>query len=98
MSNIFENHPIREETVISRVVNGEAVLVIPQEGQVKVLNEVGSRIWALADGTRSVRQIAKVICEEYDVDEEQSENDVRVFFEQLLEKELVTLAESPNQK
>lgn len=88
----------KNETVISRVVNGEAVLVIPEEGQVKVLNEVGSRIWSLADGTRTIRQIAKSICEEYDVEQMQSENDVLAFIEQLLEKKLVSLADNPDLK
>jgi hypothetical protein len=98
MDSNLDFYPQKNEIVISRVVNGEAVLVIPQEGQVKVLNEVGSRIWSLADGTRTIRQIAQSICEEYDVEQVQSENDVLAFIEQLLEKKLVSLADNPDYK
>ena len=34
--------------VIDRIIEDEAVLVLSEQGQVKVLNEVGARIWALA--------------------------------------------------
>lgn len=93
-----ESYPIWNEKVVSKLVNGEAVLVIPQEGQVKVLNEVGSRIWSLADGTRSVRQIAEIICEEYDVEGLQSEQDTIEFIEQLIKKKLVVMVDNPIQK
>jgi hypothetical protein len=41
--------------VRGRRLEHEAVVVLPDKGEVKVLNEVGAQIWALADGTRSVR-------------------------------------------
>ena len=51
----------------------EAVIVLPDKGEVKVLNEVGARIWALADGSRSVREIAATIASLYDVPPSQAE-------------------------
>ena len=35
---------------IGRIVDREAVIVLPQKGKVKVLNEVGAAIWDLIDG------------------------------------------------
>jgi len=62
----------------------EAVLVLPEKSQVKVLNDVGARIWSLVDGRRSLAEIARVICSEYAVDEAQAREDVLAFAGQLL--------------
>jgi hypothetical protein len=49
--------PKRSEDTASRVVDGEAVIVIPQKGVVTVLNETGSGIWQLLDGRNSIEDI-----------------------------------------
>ena len=69
-----------------REVEGEAVVVLPGKGQYKVLNQVGARVWKLADGTRTVRQLAEAICAEYDVAAEVALRDVRAFIEALVTK------------
>lgn len=69
--------------VVGRVVDDEAILVLPEKGEVKVLNEVGARIWELADGSRSVREIAKLICKEYEVKQELAEADTLDFLQEL---------------
>ena len=69
-----------------READGEAVVVLPDKGQFKVLNEVGARVWALADGTRSVSQIAQAICAEYEVTPDIALRDVRAFIEALVNK------------
>ena len=66
-------------------------MVVPDRGRVKVLNEVGARIWALVDGTHSVRVIAAVICSEYDIDPSVAEIDTLAFLTELLEHGAVTL-------
>jgi len=77
--------------VAGRVIEDEAVLVLPDSGQVLVLNQVGGRIWELADGTRTVAEIAKVIVDEYEVTEEQALADVQAFIEKLMEKQVLVL-------
>jgi hypothetical protein len=73
----------------------EAVLVLPGKGQVKVLNDVGARIWSLANGTRTVREIATQITAEYQVDQATAEADTLEFLADLVEREIVTLAAQP---
>jgi hypothetical protein len=63
--------------------------VLPDRGEVKVLNEVGARIWALADGSRSVREIAAAIASSYDVSLAEAEADTVVFLQELREKALI---------
>ena len=77
--------------VVWQVVEGEALLVIPGQGQVKVLNEVGSRIWSLADGSLTLGEIVEVICREYDVEYQQARADVLEFINQLVERGILTL-------
>ena len=80
-------HPVAEAR--GRVLDREAVIVLPGKGEVKVLNEVGARIWALADGSRSVREIAAVIASNYDVSPAQAEIDTMEFLNELRDKALL---------
>ena len=69
--------------VVYQLADGEAVLVLPQAGQIKVLNEVGTFIWTLLDGTRSIAEIANRVCQEYRVESEQSQADTLQFMTDL---------------
>lgn len=75
--------------VIYQIVDGEAVLVLPQAGQIKVLNEVGTRIWSLLNGTLTVSEIADRICLEYYVELAQVEVDILEFLADLEKKEII---------
>ncbi len=55
----------RSEHVVSRMVDGEAVIVEPQKGLVNVVTTVGSRIWELVDGARTAADIADMIATEW---------------------------------
>jgi hypothetical protein len=85
--------PILNPAVVGRIVSGEAVIVLPLKGQVKVLNEVGARIWSLIDGKRTVSDIVSVIYKEFAVSEEEAMKDTRVFLKQLSDREVITLSE-----
>ena len=85
----MNSYAVPNPAVAGRLVEGEAVLVRVEQGQVKVLNEVGARIWALADGARTLRQIAAALCDEYDVNQAQAEADVIAFVAQLAERGIV---------
>lgn len=92
---LSEKHPAPHPQVAGRIIDGEAVLVLSESGQINVLNSVGSRIWELADGTRSVDEITAAIVEEYDVSPQQAERDVNEFVQRLVEKEMLVLGEVP---
>lgn len=81
--------PTPHPSVVGRIIDDEAVLVLPEQGEVKVLNEVGARIWQLIDGSRTVEEIADVIYSEYEVDEEQARSDVLAFIVELESKGIV---------
>jgi len=77
--------------VLGRQVDEEAVIVLPTKGEVKVVNEVGARIWALLDGERSVRELAGLIADEYAVDAATAETDALTFLTSLREKGVIEL-------
>lgn len=75
--------PARHPSAVDRLVDGEAVIVLPEQGTVKVLNEVGSHVWSLIDGQRTVTDIAEAICAEYEVSADQALQDILDFLAEL---------------
>ena len=80
----------KSKHVVTRVVDGEAVIVEPQKGMVNVINTVGSRIWELLDGKHTVAEIANVIADEYEVSPEQALSDTMEFIEDIESKRLAS--------
>ncbi len=75
------------------MIDGEALLVLADAGEVAVLNGVGSRIWQLADGSRSIGDIVAAIVAEYDTTADEAERDVVNFIEQLVKEHILVLSE-----
>jgi hypothetical protein len=75
-----------------RVIEGEAVILSLDTKVFRGLNAVGSRVWELIDGRRSVDEIVTRIVIEFEVTPEIATRDVGTFIAQLLEKHLVTTA------
>jgi len=90
-----DKYPVPHPQVAARVVDGEAVVILADSGEVNVLNPVGTRIWELADGTRSVQQIADAIAEEYQVTPQNALQDVTEFLQLLIDARALTLATAP---
>lgn len=87
----LNSYPAPAEHVRGRCLEQEAVVVLPERGEVKVLNEVGAQIWQLADGTRSVREIVAALCAEFEVPLAVVEADTLKFLAELQQKGLITL-------
>ena len=83
--------PAPAEHVRSRHLEQEAVVVLPDKGEVKVLNEVGARIWTLADGSRTVRDIIAALCAEFEAPPVVVEADTLKFLAELQQKGLITI-------
>lgn len=81
--------PIHTPSVASRVYGADAVIISPDEGMVRMLNPTATRIWQLADGSRSVEQIAATLAEEYEVDSRQAQQSVATLLGELTDKGLI---------
>ena len=86
----LEEIPYIITNVIWRVVDDNAVLVSPEEGQVTTLNNVGTKIWSLIDGQNSGIDIAQQLVQQYDVTIKQAQDDVETFLTRLSNKGLIT--------
>ena len=83
--------PTPHAQVATRTVDGAAVIVLADSGQVNVLNSVGTFIWEFVDGSRSVQEIADALRAEYDVTAEQALQDVSDFLQTLVDSQVVVL-------
>jgi hypothetical protein len=85
-----ERKPIHHPRTASRVFSGEAVVISPAENTVRMFNGVGSRVWELADGTRTVDEIVAVLTREYEVAPAEARASVLGFLDELEAKSLVS--------
>jgi hypothetical protein len=90
MEDVLQRRPAHHPRTASRVFSGEAVIITAAENKVRMLNPVGSRIWELADGTRTIAQIVDILTAEYDVDPAHAERATLEMLETLADKDLVT--------
>jgi len=96
--NISKMYPKPHPQTAGRVIDGEAVLILADSSEVNVLNQVGSRIFELSNGTNSIEDIARLIANEYEVTTEQADSDVREFILQLVDQKVVILEETAEEQ
>lgn len=80
------------EDVLSRELDGEAVLLDLRSGRYFGLNATGARTWALMKEGLERAEIAARIVEEFEVDLERARLDVDRFVDGLLDRGLIDRA------
>jgi hypothetical protein len=81
--------PKQATRIVAQQAAGQWVLLDVSTGQYFGLDQIGGRIWQLCDGTRSVRQIAEVVCDEYDAAGQSVEDDVAGLVSELVGESLL---------
>jgi len=81
---------LKNDRVPWRIIEGEAILVKVDSGEVIHLNEVAAEIWRIIDGKRKTSEIIDHIQKDFDVDREQAEKDTLEFIKSLSDINLVT--------
>jgi hypothetical protein len=84
--------PVKAPHTASRLIAGEAVILSLDTKVLRGLNSVGSRVWDLIDGARSIDEIVDVIVAEFDVTRAVAAADVAAFVGQLVDRGLATPA------
>lgn len=79
----------KNEKVPWRIIEGEAILVDVDDGEVIHLNEVGAEIWNVLDGKKTVSGIMNHIYDTFEVEKEVAKKDALEFLEELIEKKVV---------
>ncbi len=67
-----------------RRMDGRGVLIVIDRQKLHALNEVGTRVWELADD-RSLEKIVDQITCEFEVDQARARSEVRSFIEEMLQ-------------
>jgi hypothetical protein len=81
--------PERNPKLAWREIDGEAVIISPEDSHVHELNETASVIWKNADGKHTVEEIAAVVAADYDVPVAVARQDVHDMISTLSEKGLL---------
>ena len=98
--NTLNNLYTKKNDFVARDIAGETIIV-PIRGHVGdldsiyTLNEVGTTIWHLIDGKKSIGQIAEEICTTYDATPEEARKDTLEFVDSLKEAGLLRLSDEP---
>lgn len=85
-----DSTPTRNPDVVARRGPDDVTILLhTTSGQYYTLDDVGGRVWELADGRRTVAEITDQIASEYDAPLAQIESDVRELLGELSSDELV---------
>lgn len=79
----------RRAGILSRTVEGEAILLDPDSGTYYAANEVARRVWELAADAPTLEEIHRALLAEYDVDPETLRRDLTELVESLRAEELI---------
>ena len=77
--------------VMFRELDGEAVILNVNTEHYFGLDEVGTRIWMVLTTAESIQAGIETLLEEYDVERDRLENDIRELLAQLIEHGLIAL-------
>ena len=86
---IQERVPVKSDKVASRIIDGEAVIVMLEKQETVVLNTVGSRLWDIMDGQKNLKQLATTLTSEFDTTHQQALKDLVEFIEDMAKRGIV---------
>ena len=86
----MNDYPVIHPELTWRLLDGEAVIVSPTSGEIRVLNQVGAEIWQLLVDGSTVEKIEAVLIGQHNLSSEQAHADVSAFLEDLLSCGLIT--------
>ena len=87
--------PRRHRSTATRVIDAQAVIAFAETTMVQILNDVGTRVWNLIDGKRTVAEIAGAVRGQLEADGYKSvpaelDTDLDAFFGELGAQGLIT--------
>jgi len=80
---------VANQEQISSDLGGEAVILNLKTGVYHGLNEVGALIWTLIQEPKVVRDIKQILLQEYEVEPNQCDRDLKALLEDLIVAELI---------
>jgi len=98
----LERLPVRCADVIWRDIDGETVLFRPDDKQsnilgIHILNRTAAFAWELSNGELSFEEILSRIVGRFDVQREKAQEDLRILYKNLADKNLVSATSRPQE-
>ncbi len=84
--------PVRNPLLAWRAIEGEVVIISPEDSLVHELNETASFVWNVTNGERTSMEIAELLAREYDVPPEVALDDTKELIASLQEKNLLLIS------
>ena len=99
MAIIFdENYVSRNSETIWRVLENEVFIIEQDANKIRLFNKLGSFLWQLFDGKKTIHQVVSLVCDRFDVAEEVARADTMEFVETLLSQNLIKLKDVPSEE
>lgn len=79
----------------ARTIDGEALVITPEDSKLHTLNETATYIWDRADGSRTLEAIAAEMADEFEVDPVTLRAEAIAFVEDAVQRGLMVLSDRP---
>lgn len=86
----FKRIPVAPDGIICRLTDDGAVLVSPEAGDLRVLNQVGATLWQLLDGSHDVAALEAELVRRYGIPSGQARTDLEAFLRELDSRNLLS--------
>ena len=81
----------KDDEIVAKVMDGEAVIINLTNGLYYSTDQVGGTIWAMVEDGRSVAEIVAAVVARYDVADLRARDDALRFAAELLQHELIAV-------
>ena len=92
---LLEKYLSKSTDTASRIIEGEAVIVLPQSSEVNTLNKIGTKIWNMANGNVKISEIISAIYQEYNVEMAHIKKDILEFINIMVTAKMLELSDQP---
>ena len=79
----------RDADILAAVVDEEVVMMSADQGQYYGLSAVGGRIWELTEAPITISDLVQKLCEDYEVEAGECENDTLPFLDSMMSAGLI---------
>lgn len=94
---MLDKYLVKNPKTASRIIDGEAVVVTPQDSVFHTLNPVATQIWQWIDGKTRVSDIVERLYQEFDVERDVVEKDCLDFVNEAVRQNMVIASDQPNE-
>jgi hypothetical protein len=80
---------MRHEQTAWQLIDDKVIVVTPQTRRVHILSGVGGKVWEYLERPKQIGELVEFICNEYEVDYQRAEKDIKDFIQQLCAREII---------